>query len=92
MNSVILEIGASTEIITGEGFFVTAGGVDAHIHFISSQQADYAILGQRPVAPSLCGSNTGLGCHRIVLGVEHFSGSGANLPGSPARRERGEVA
>src|SRR5215210_2209270 len=43
MNGVTLEIGASTEIIAGEGLFVTAGGVDAHIHFISPQQADYAI-------------------------------------------------
>src|SRR5215204_2558511 len=39
MNGVTLEIGASTEIIAGEGLFVTAGGVDAHIHFISPQQA-----------------------------------------------------
>ena len=43
MEGVTLEIGASTEIIAGEGSFVTAGGVDAHIHFISPQQADYAI-------------------------------------------------
>jgi urease subunit alpha len=43
MNGVTLEIGASTEIIAGEGLFITAGGVDAHIHFISPQQADYAI-------------------------------------------------
>ena len=43
MEGVTLEIGASTEIIAGEGSFVTTGGVDAHIHFISPQQADYAI-------------------------------------------------
>jgi urease subunit alpha len=34
-----LEIGASTEIIAGEGHILTAGGVDTHIHFIAPQQA-----------------------------------------------------
>jgi len=43
MDGVTMQIGASTEIIAGEGLFVTAGGVDAHIHFISPQQAEHAI-------------------------------------------------
>ncbi len=34
-----LAIGASTEILAGEGKILTAGGIDAHIHFISPQQA-----------------------------------------------------
>jgi urease subunit alpha len=34
-----LEIGASTEIVAGEHRILTAGGIDAHIHFISPQQA-----------------------------------------------------
>ena len=34
-----LAIGASTEIVAGEGKFLTAGGIDCHIHFISPQQA-----------------------------------------------------
>ncbi|MFN3267063.1 MAG: urease subunit alpha, partial [Deinococcales bacterium] len=34
-----LEIGASTEIIAGEGHILTAGGIDTHIHFIAPQQA-----------------------------------------------------
>jgi urease subunit alpha len=33
-----LAIGASTEIIAGEHRILTAGGIDAHIHFISPQQ------------------------------------------------------
>ena len=33
-----MEIGASTEILAGEGLILTAGGIDAHIHFISPQQ------------------------------------------------------
>ena len=34
-----LAIGPGTEIIAGEGRILTAGGIDAHIHFISPQQA-----------------------------------------------------
>lgn len=36
-------IGASTEVIACEGKIVTAGGIDAHIHFISPQQIETAI-------------------------------------------------
>jgi urease subunit alpha len=43
MDGVTVEIGASTEIIAGEGKLLTAGGIDAHIHFISPQQATHAI-------------------------------------------------
>ncbi len=43
MDGVTIQIGASTEIVAGEGLFVTAGGVDTHIHFISPQQATHAI-------------------------------------------------
>ena len=34
-----LAIGPGTEIIAGEGKILTAGGIDAHIHWISPQQA-----------------------------------------------------
>ena len=34
-----LAIGPSTEVIAGERKILTAGGIDAHIHFISPQQA-----------------------------------------------------
>jgi urease subunit alpha len=40
---VDIVIGAGTEIIAGEGMIVTAGGVDAHIHFICPQQIDEAL-------------------------------------------------
>lgn len=36
-------IGASTEAIAAEGQIVTAGGIDAHIHFICPQQIDEAL-------------------------------------------------
>ena len=36
-------IGVTTEVIAGEGFILTAGGLDTHIHFICPQQAHEAI-------------------------------------------------
>lgn len=36
-------IGPGTEIIAGEGRLLTAGGIDAHVHWICPQQADEAI-------------------------------------------------
>ena len=38
-----LVVGPGTECIAGEGLILTAGGFDAHIHFISPQQAFEAI-------------------------------------------------
>jgi urease subunit alpha len=40
---VDIVIGAGTEIIAGEGMIVTAGGIDAHIHFICPQQIEEAL-------------------------------------------------
>jgi urease subunit alpha len=40
---VDIVIGPGTEIIAGEGMIVTAGGIDAHIHFICPQQIDEAL-------------------------------------------------
>jgi urease subunit alpha len=36
-------VGVTTEVIAGEGLILTAGGFDAHIHFICPQQASEAI-------------------------------------------------
>ena len=41
---VDIVIGPGTEIIAGEGMIVTAGGIDAHIHFICPQQIDDALM------------------------------------------------
>ncbi|MGG3733917.1 urease subunit alpha [Heyndrickxia coagulans] len=43
MEGVDITIGASTEVIAAEGMIVTAGGIDAHIHFISPQQIETAL-------------------------------------------------
>ncbi|MCF8477510.1 MAG: urease subunit alpha [Pseudolabrys sp.] len=41
---VTIIIGPGTEIIAGEGKILTAGGFDAHIHFICPQQVDEALM------------------------------------------------
>jgi urease subunit alpha len=41
--NVDIVIGPGTEIIAGEGKILTAGGIDAHIHFICPQQVEDAI-------------------------------------------------
>ncbi len=41
---VDIVIGAGTEIIAGEGQILTAGAIDAHIHFICPQQVEEALM------------------------------------------------
>lgn len=43
-SNVDIVIGPGTEVIAGEGQIATAGGVDAHIHFICPQQIDDALM------------------------------------------------
>lgn len=43
-SEVTLVIGPGTEVIAGEGSILTAGGIDAHIHFICPQQIDEALM------------------------------------------------
>jgi urease subunit alpha len=40
---VTIVIGPGTDVIAGEGKILTAGGIDAHIHFIAPQQAEEAL-------------------------------------------------
>lgn len=42
--NVTIEIGPGTEIIAGEGQILTAGAIDAHIHFICPQQIEEALM------------------------------------------------
>ena len=42
-SGVSIIIGPGTEVIAGEGRILTAGGIDAHIHFICPQQIDDAL-------------------------------------------------
>jgi urease subunit alpha len=41
---VTIVIGAGTEAIAGEGLIMTAGAIDAHIHFICPQQVEHALM------------------------------------------------
>ena len=41
---VSIVVGPGTEVVAGEGSILTAGGVDAHIHFICPQQIEEALM------------------------------------------------
>jgi urease subunit alpha len=41
---VTIIVGPSTEVIAGEGKILTAGGMDAHIHYICPQQIEEALM------------------------------------------------
>ena len=43
-DDVTILIGPGTEVIAGEGQILTAGGIDAHIHFICPQQVEEALM------------------------------------------------
>ncbi|MBC2606861.1 urease subunit alpha [Pelagicoccus albus] len=51
-----MTVGASTEVIAGEGHIITAGGFDSHIHFICPQQIDEALSSG---VTSMTGGGTG---------------------------------
>ncbi|MFO0986994.1 MAG: urease subunit alpha [Alphaproteobacteria bacterium] len=53
---VDIVIGPGTEAIAGEGKIVTAGGIDAHIHFICPQQVEDALMSG---VTTLMGGGTG---------------------------------
>ncbi|MCP5149516.1 MAG: urease subunit alpha [Ectothiorhodospiraceae bacterium] len=53
---VQIVIGAGTEIIAGEGLILTAGAIDAHIHFICPQQVEEALMSG---VTTLLGGGTG---------------------------------
>ncbi|MYL57416.1 urease subunit alpha [Virgibacillus halodenitrificans] len=58
MDKVDIVIGASTEVIAGEGKIVTAGGIDTHVHFINPAQVDVALTAG---LTTLIGGGTGPG-------------------------------
>jgi len=78
-----LEIGAQTEIMSAEGQIITAGGVDAHIHFISPGQIDEALAsGVTTMIGGGTGPNTGTNAttctpgawniHKMIASVENI--------------------
>ncbi|MEH6945543.1 urease subunit alpha [Bacillus sp. JJ634] len=83
MNDVTMVIGAATEIIAAEGMIVTAGGIDAHIHFICPDQIETALSsGVTTMIGGGTGPATGTNAttctpgawniHRMLQAAEHF--------------------
>ncbi len=67
-------IGPGTEVIAGEGQIVTAGGVDAHIHFICPQQVEEALMsGVTTMLGGGTGPATGTNATTCTPGPWHLS-------------------
>jgi urease subunit alpha len=66
-------VGVTTEAIAGEGLIVTAGGIDAHIHFICPQQAFEALAsGVTTFVGGGTGPATGTNATTCTPGVGHI--------------------
>lgn len=66
-------IGASTEVIAGEGKIITAGGIDAHIHFICPQQIETALSsGVTTMIGGGTGPATGTNATTVTPGAWHM--------------------
>lgn len=71
---VDIVIGAATEIIAGEGAIITAGGIDAHIHFICPQQIEEALAsGITTMLGGGTGPATGTNATTCTPGPWHIS-------------------
>jgi urease subunit alpha len=71
---VDIVIGPGTEIIAGEGKILTAGGIDAHIHFICPQQVDEAIsAGMTTLLGGGTGPATGTSATTCTPGPWHLA-------------------
>ena len=81
-SGVTIIIGPSTEVIAGEGRILTAGGFDAHIHFIAPQQIEEALMsgvttmlggGTGPAHGTLATTCTGAWhIHRMIESFDAF--------------------
>jgi urease subunit alpha len=66
-------VGPGTEAIAGEGMIVTAGGIDAHIHFICPQQIDEALMsGITTMLGGGTGPATGTNATTCTPGIWHI--------------------
>jgi urease subunit alpha len=83
MDGVTMLIGAATDIIAAEGKIVTAGGIDAHIHFICVDQIETALhSGITTMIGGGTGPSTGTNAttctpgsfylHKMLKAVENF--------------------
>jgi len=68
-----LIVGASTEVIAGEGRIVTAGGIDSHVHFICPQQIGEALAsGITTMIGGGTGPATGTNATTVTPGAWHM--------------------
>ena len=90
---VTIIIGPSTEAIAGEGKILTAGGFDAHIHFIAPQQIEEALMsgittmlggGTGPAHGTLATTCTG------AWHIQRMIESLRRLPDEPGARRQGQ--
>ncbi|MEZ4404915.1 MAG: urease subunit alpha [Polyangiales bacterium] len=66
-------VGVTTEAISAEGMIVTAGGVDAHVHFICPQQAEEALAsGVTTFIGGGTGPTTGTNATTCTPGARHI--------------------
>jgi urease subunit alpha len=66
-------VGVTTEAIAGEGLILTAGGIDAHVHFIAPQQADEALAsGVTTFIGGGTGPTTGTKATTCTPGARHI--------------------
>jgi urease subunit alpha len=71
---VSIAIGAATEVIAGEGLILTAGGIDAHIHFICPQQVEEALAsGITTMIGGGTGPATGTNATTVTPGAWHLA-------------------
>ncbi|ANN67825.1 urease subunit alpha [Bordetella bronchialis] len=81
---VTIVIGAGTEIIAGEGKIVTAGGIDAHVHFICPQLIDEALAaGLTTLLGGGTGPATGTAATTCTPGAWHIERMLAAADGWP---------
>jgi urease subunit alpha len=66
-------VGVTTEAIAGEGLILTAGGIDAHVHFICPQQAHEALAsGVTTFIGGGTGPATGTNATTCTPGARHI--------------------
>ncbi|MGZ5580943.1 MAG: urease subunit alpha [Methylobacter sp.] len=81
---VDIVIGPGTEIIAGESQILTAGGIDAHIHFICPQQIDEALMsGVTTMIGGGTGPATGTNATTCTPGPWNIHGMLLSLEGFP---------
>ncbi|MCK4587072.1 MAG: urease subunit alpha, partial [Gammaproteobacteria bacterium] len=70
---VDIVIGPGTDAIAGEGQIITAGGIDAHIHFICPQQVEEALMsGVTTMLGGGTGPSTGTNATTCTPGPWHI--------------------